>query len=102
MGTNRYKYLVQENGTMLNFPKVEISKRNTDKYVLYNYDKTRLDRIAYETYEDDTYWWIILLANPEYSLEYDIPPNTVIRVPFPLIDVMSEIESTITANKNRG
>jgi hypothetical protein len=101
MGINRYKDLVQSNGNMLSFPKVVISKRDTDKFVLYNSLKTRLDRIAYEIYNDDTYWWVILLANPDYPLEYDIPPNTVIRVPFPIADVVGEINSKISSSKNK-
>ena len=87
---------------MQSFPRVIIDKRGTDKFVLFNLEKTRLDRIAYEIYEDDTFWWVILLANPEYFLEFDIPLNTVIRVPFPVLDVLGEIESKITNNKNLG
>jgi len=56
---------------------IRIKKRETDKFVVYNFDKTRLDRIAGDIYGDDTFWWLILLANPDYSMEFDIPRNTV-------------------------
>lgn len=102
MGLNRYKYLTNNDGSMQNFPRVTIKKRETDKYVLYNYSKTRLDRIAFQNYEDDTFWWIILLANPEYYLEFDIPNNTVLRVPYPILDVLGEVETKIINKKNKG
>jgi hypothetical protein len=34
---------------------------------------------------------VILWANPEYFIEFDIPPGTVIRIPYPINDVLSEI-----------
>ena len=102
MGINRYKLVINKNGTMQNLPKITIKERKTDKFVVYNYGKTRLDRIAGETYDDDTYWWLILMANPEYALEFDIPKNTVIRVPLPLRDVLIEYQDKVSYKKNKG
>lgn len=76
-------------------PAITISNRSTDKRVIYNSNLTRLDRIAGDIYEDETYWKIILWANPAYYLEFDIPNNTVIRVPFPLNDVLKEVTNQI-------
>jgi len=101
MAFNRYKLLVTPNRTMQTVPGVVISKRTTDKYVIYNYDKMRFDTIAAEIYGNDLYNWVISLGNPEYPLEFDIPNNTVIRVPFPINDVLVEYESKVANNKDK-
>ena len=101
MGVNRYKFLQTRDGKLQNLPPIKIKKRDTDKLVTYNLEKIRLDRIAGEVYGDDTLTWLILLANPEFFLEFDIPNNTVIRVPFPLRDVLDEFQSKLLKNKNR-
>lgn len=101
MATNRYKYLITPNRTMSSVPGITISKRNTDKFIVYNSDKMRFDTIAAEIYGEDTYSWLISLANQEYPLEFDIPNNTVIRIAFPLTDVLAEYESKIINNKNK-
>lgn len=101
MATSRYRFLITPQRTMQTVPGIVISKRNTDKFVIYNYDKMRFDTISAEIYGDDLYNWLILLGNPEYPLEFDIPNNTVIRVPFPLNDVLSEYEQKVLAIKNK-
>lgn len=88
--------------TLENMPPIEINKRQTDKFVLYNKNLTRLDRLAGDIYEDETLWKVILWANPEYECEFDIPDNTSIRVPFPKIDVLDEITTKIVNRKNLG
>lgn len=101
MGTDRYKFLIKSDGTMQDLPKVKISERSTDKFVVYDSAKTRLDRIAGETYGDDTYNWLILYANPEFFMEFDIPAGTVIRVPFPLQEVLTEYQTKVVSNKDK-
>jgi hypothetical protein len=45
----------------------------------------RMDILSFEYYGDANYGWLILQANPEVgSLEYNIPNDTLIRIPFPL------------------
>jgi len=83
-------------------PPIEISTRQTDKKVLYNKNLTRLDVMAGEFYEDETLWKLILWANPEYECEFDIPDNTVIRIPWPKNDVLTEVTSKIITTKNLG
>lgn len=99
MAFSRYSPLAF-NGNMRSFPKILITKRSTDIYVTYNSNKTRLDRIAAEVYGDDTLYWIILLANPNYYMEFDIPNGAVIRIPNPVSEVISEFNSKVLANKN--
>lgn len=101
MGTDRYKFVKKNDGTMQNVPKVLISSRSTDKFIVYDSNKTRLDRIASDIFGDDTYNWLILLCNPEFSMEFDIPTGTVIRVGFPLKDVLQEYQTQIITNKDK-
>lgn len=87
---------------MESMPKIVIKKRETDKFVLYNQETTRLDRIAGQMYGDDTLWWLILLANPEYFSEFDIPPKSRLRIAYPLNDVLAEYQDKVNNNKNLG
>lgn len=100
MAYNFYS-LLKDNDRLKNMPPVEIDNRPTDKTVTYNKNKARLDYYAGTIYEDETYWRLILWANPEYFLEFDIPDNTVIRVPYPLNDVLNEVNLKITQRRNK-
>jgi hypothetical protein len=97
MPVSRYAKL-NFNGEMRSFPKIKISNRSTDIFVTYNPNKTRLDRIAADAYGDDTLYWLILLANPQYYMEFNIPSGAVIRVPNPISDVLSEFNSKILSS----
>jgi len=99
MAVEFYKYL-KDNTKLLNMPPVEISKRGTDRYVVYNKNLKRLDFWAGEVYQDEVYWRLIMWANPEYDLEFDIPNNTVIRIAFPLDAVVQEVVGKIQNRKN--
>lgn len=101
MAISRYKQLITPQRKMQIMPGVVISNRDTDKFIIYNSDKMRLDTIAADVYGDDMYSWLILLSNPEYPLEFDIPNNTIIRVPYPLNDVLVEYEQKVVALKNK-
>lgn len=82
-------------------PPVSIRNRPTDKSVRYNKQTNRLDTIAGSVYGDETMWRLILWANEQYFLEFDIPDNTVIRVPFPMQDVLSEVQAKITEKRDK-
>lgn len=102
MGKDRYKLLRKSNGQGVEImPPITIKNRNTDTFRVYNSDKTRLDRISAEVYEDDTYGWLILMANPEYFVEFDIPKEAVIRIPLPLREVLTEVESKLLRQKEK-
>lgn len=101
MGFDFYKYLIQGD-RMSSMPPIKISDRLTDKYVIYNSQTNRLDTIAGDIYADETFWRLILWANEQYFMEFDIPDNTVIRVPFPLQDVINEYSSKIIKLRDRG
>jgi hypothetical protein len=89
------------NDSLKNMPPVSIKKRTTDKSVLYNKQKNRLDTIAGNVYGDETLWRVILWANEQYFMEFDIPDNKVIRVPFPIQDVLDEVNTKIINKRDR-
>lgn len=83
MAYNRYSKFTS-NGTIDLVPFVEIKKMPSDFYVYHN-KETRLDMLSYEYYGDPNYGWLIMQANPCYgSLEFNIPENALLRIPFPL------------------
>ncbi len=93
---------ILRNGQVLSsMPPLLIRGRDTDVFVIYNKSKNRTDRIAFNIYQDETFKTLIMWANPEYFCEYDIPDNTVIRVPFPLLDVIQEVTEKIRLGKDR-
>lgn len=100
MPFNFYKPL-KENDSLKDMPAVEISSRKTDKFIVYQRSKMRLDFVAGEIYDDETLWRLIMWANPEYFLEFDIPDNSVIRIPYPLNDVLSEVNNFIINNRDK-
>ena len=56
----------------------------------------RLDLLSYEYYGDPNYDWLIMQANPEYgSMEFKIPNNALLRIPFPLDVVISQYNDDI-------
>lgn len=98
MQISRYSDLVK-NGQSGNMPAIKIRNRASDVYVTYDSNVTRLDRIAADMYGDDTLYWLILLGNPQYYSEFDIPKNAIIRIPMPLQDVMSEFLVKVKDNQ---
>lgn len=86
---------------MKNMPNVTISRRITDKTIVFNPKLMRLDRIAGDVYGDETLYKLLMWANPEIMYEFDIPRGAIIRIPFPLNDVLQEVVAKIQLNKNR-
>ena len=93
---------ILRDGTALrDMPPFKIDERQSDIFVTYNKEKTRLDRISDEIYSDPTCWRFIMWANTEYFLEFDIPDNTQIRVPYPLNEVQFEVIEKIEKGRDR-
>jgi len=101
MAISRYRQLITPQRTIQTVPGITISNRETDKFINYNYDKMRFDTISAEIYGEDMYNWLISIANPEYPLEFDIPNNSIIRVPYPLNDALLEYEQKVVNLKNK-
>ena len=94
--------LLKDSDKLKNMPAVQIKHRHTDRSVMYNKNLTRLDVIAGDVYGDETMWRLILWANEQYFMEFDIPDNTIIRVPYPLNDVLNEVSRVIVSKRDRG
>ena len=100
MPQNFYQ-LLRDGKTLKDMPRVTISNRQSDKVIVFDPRRMRLDRIAGDVYGDETMYRLILWANPEIEYEFDIRRGAIIRIPFPLNDVVQEVTSKIMINKNR-
>lgn len=84
MSYSRYKQFIVD-GAYKKVPFIKIPQSGSDAYAMYELGKTRLDLLSYQYYNDPNYGWLILQANPQYgSLEYKIPNNSRLRIPYPL------------------
>jgi hypothetical protein len=98
---DRYSILKNDDGTIDTMPFIKISERPSDKYEYWNVGFSRLDKLANKYYGNSVMDFLILYANPQYLSEFDIPDNTLIRIPFPLADVRKEYEDKMERFKNR-
>jgi hypothetical protein len=81
---NRYASFVVNNNSVT-VPFVKLPEKGTDTFVTYKIGKSRLDKISDDKYGTPYFGWLILVANPEYGgLEWNIPDNALLRVPYPL------------------
>ena len=77
---NNFRY----NGGMKPIPGLFLTPSNSDKSVIYKLGETRLDKLSNSYYNSPYYGWLIMLANPEYGgLEFLIPDQAIIKIPFP-------------------
>lgn len=87
---DRYQFFEQD-GNFRIVPGIEIPIKTTDKYLFYKRGKTRLDKVSQDYYNSPTFGWLILLANPSVGgLEFEIPDNFLLRIPFPLITTLQD------------
>ena len=92
---NRYiNFLI--NGQQTVVPYVKLPQKATDKKYFYKVGVSRLDKISQEIYGSPFFGWLILLANPQYGgLEWGIPDNALLVVPFPLVASVQDYESQL-------
>lgn len=87
---NRYQDFLVD-GEFKIVPGIELPIKGTDKYHQFKKGKDRLDKISQEFYNSPLYGWLILQANPTLSsLEFEIPDNAYIRIPFPLATTLQD------------
>lgn len=98
---NRYELLKNDDGTTNQMPFVSLPERSSDKYEYWNISKNRLDKLSQKYYGNPFYDFLILYANPQFLSEFDIPDNTLIRIPFPLAQVRSDYESKLQQIKKQ-
>ena len=92
---NRYRTFIS-NGNQTSVPLAKIPEKSTDKFVIYNTGKSRLDKISQQYYSSPYFGWLIMQANLEYGgLEWNIPDQSIIRVPFPLQDTINDYNSAM-------
>lgn len=73
------------NGKIDIVPFIDIRVKDSDKTIIFDKRKMRLDKLSYEYYKSPDYAWLIMQANPEYgSIENFIPNGVVLRIPYPL------------------
>ncbi len=92
---DRYYALKMGDGTLEPQPFVEISISPTDKYEYWNLGFSRYDKLSEKYYGSPFYDCLIMMANPEHLNEFDIPDDSLIRIPFPLNRAKSEYEARI-------
>jgi hypothetical protein len=98
-GFDRYS-LVRVDNQLEQLPFVVFDEHPSDKYIEFieGSKKTRFDILSQKYYGNPTLGFLILMANPEYMSEHDIPDGKVIRIPFPkdrVIDVYNRKLSNI-------
>lgn len=96
---NRYKFFI-ENGEFEIVPGIELPIKSTDKYHVFKRGKDRLDKISQEYYNSPFFSWLILQANPlSGSIEFEIPNNFLLRIPFPLLVSLQDYKRKIDQYK---
>ena len=96
---DRYQYFL-EDGSCKIVPGIEIPIKGSDKYFQYKKGKNRLDKVSQEYYGTPYFGWLIMLANPlAGSVEFEIPDNFLIRVPFPLVPTLQDYKRGIELYK---
>jgi hypothetical protein len=87
---DRYEEFINE-GSFRIVPGIEIPIKGSDKYIQFKKGKDRLDKLSQNYYDSPTFGWLILLANPlAGSLEFEIPDNFYLRIPFPLVSSLQD------------
>jgi len=96
---DRYQYFEDE-GTFKIVPGVKMPIKSTDKYIQYRRNRDRLDKFSQEYYDTPLFGWLIMQANPlAGSIEFLIPDNYMIRVPFPLIASLQDYKKAVDLYK---
>ena len=85
---NRYQnFLI--NGKQTVVPYVTLPSKTSDQRYIYRVGVSRLDKISQEYYNTPVFGWLILQANPTAgSIEFEIPDNFTLRIPFPLVSTL--------------
>ena len=92
---DRYEKFRYE-GKILPIPYIRIPVEATDKNIIYKLSRTRLDKVSQTYYNNPYHGFLIMLANPlSGSVEFEIPDNFFIRIPFPLITSLQDYKNGV-------
>jgi hypothetical protein len=91
---DRYeKFKVNNEIKPLPFIKIPVSSNDISAEYTTN---SRLDILSQQYYGVPYYGWLIMLANPQYGgLEFLIPDQSIIRIPFPFESAIDRYIQTI-------
>lgn len=98
---DRYSILKNPKAPTNMMPFVRIPTNLSDKYEVWNTNFSRMDKISKKYYGNPFYDFLILLANPQVSSEFDIEDGTTIRIPFPLAKAKADYEAILESIKNQ-
>ena len=97
---DRYGFF-REDGQIRMVPFIKLSKKTSDYYETYILGTTRLDILSNKYYGNPNYDWLIMQANPELgSMEFEIPDNSIIRIPYPLDITLQEYNMALKEYNN--
>lgn len=96
---DRYEIMKNEDGSIEWLPFVPISQSSSDLSEVWVQGRSRLDKLALRYYNNPFYDFFILLANPQYVDQFDIPDGALIRIPFPIDRVKLEYETFLRKYK---
>ena len=92
---NRYNDFVI-NGEQTVVPYVTLPSKSTDKRYIYKIGQSRMDKISQQYYGTPYFGWLILQANEEYGgLEWNIPDNSIIVIPYPLVSSLQDYNNAV-------
>lgn len=95
MAYNRNSEFV-ENGKNKFAPYINLPIKTSDKIDVYKKGFTRFDILSNKYYKNPNYGWLIHLANPDLgSLEFNIPNDSIIRIPFPLETTLKDYQNEV-------
>lgn len=96
---DRYKDF-RINGEIKPLPRIIIPTLATDKTVVYKQGVTRFDVLSNTYYNNPYHGYLIMLANPQFGgMEFDIPDNEIIRIPFPFESALERYNFAVKQHK---
>lgn len=96
---DRYKDF-RVNGEIKPLPFIKIEALDTDKTFVYRVGQTRLDKLSDKYYNNPYHGFLIMSANSQFGgLEFNIPDNEIIRIPFPFKSALERYENAVKLYK---
>ena len=97
---DRYKDF-RANSDVKPIPGIKINPESTDKQEVWTNGKSRMDILSNEYYGNPYHGWLIMLANPQFGgMEFDIPDDEVIRIPFPFTNALERYTLGVKKHKD--
>jgi hypothetical protein len=96
---DRYKSFI--NGSSIEpVAGIIIPQSSDDKTVVYKKGQSRLDKISNDYYNNPYSGWLIMQSNPQFGgLEFNIPDEAIIRVPYPFDSAINRYITQVSRYK---